>query len=170
MAQAASESGFIDGGPHDLRTRLGISRICQPCHVPHNAPEADAGPIWNHALSTQTFYREGATITLSGSSALCMGCHDGVTAVDSYGGTIGSDVVSGGANLGNDFTDDHPIGVDYGDAIAGHEFIYEAEADVEEYLEDGRIECGSCHHAHSTGKMLVTTIEGSQLCRECHKF
>ena len=26
-------------------------RVCLPCHVPHNAPNAAYGPLWNHALT-----------------------------------------------------------------------------------------------------------------------
>ena len=158
------EGGSMDGGAHDLRTRLGITRVCVVCHTAHNAPHADAGPIWNHALSTQTFYRNGEVITLSGTSKLCMSCHDGVTAMDSYGGNIGTTYLSGGAALGNDFTNDHPVGINYAEAVGSHG--YEAPADVESYLEDGKIQCSSCHRAHSAS--MRRTLEGSQLCRVCH--
>jgi hypothetical protein len=163
-AEEAWESGSMDGKPHDLRARLGIDRVCVVCHVAHNAPNADAGPIWNHAVTTQTFYRNAEVITLNNHSKLCMSCHDGVTAVDSYGGNIGTDVLTVGSGaLGNDFTNDHPIGIVYADATAHG---LEPEANVESYLEDGRIECGSCHRAHSAS--IRRPVEGSQICRVCH--
>lgn len=162
------ESGYLDGTAHDLRGRLSIDRLCLPCHVAHNAPEADAGPIWNHAVTEQTFYREGEEITLGANSKLCMSCHDGVTAVDSYGGTIGSDTITGGADLGNDFSNDHPVGIDY----PADSHILEAPGDVAAYLDDGKVECTSCHYAHGgqDNKFLRVTYSGSQICRVCHVF
>ena len=82
LAAADPTTGSLDGAPHDLRTLLGIQEVCKPCHVPHHAPEYLNGPLWNHAVSSLP--------GLTGSSKLCMGCHDGVTAVDSYGGTTGT--------------------------------------------------------------------------------
>ena len=156
-------TGSMDGRAHDLRVRLGIDRVCIVCHVAHNAPEASKGPIWNHKVNDTTFYRNGATITIGKYSKLCMSCHDGVTALDSYGGNIGTDVLSGGAAFGNDFTNDHPIGVDYASStIHGLEDV----ATVASYLEDGKVECGSCHRAHSAS--IRRPLTNSELCRVCH--
>ena len=79
-------------------------RLCAYCHTPHHAillgsPEANGAdylPLWSHQVSnsnyspyaTTTFTpRGGQTMSpdpLTGSSRLCMSCHDGVTAVDNY--------------------------------------------------------------------------------------
>jgi hypothetical protein len=113
-------------------------QICVPCHTPHNAnPYNDANgallPLWNHKLNSGSAYTlstwagPGAA-NLSYRSLLCLGCHDGVTALDSYGyqdGGVGSPAVRGGhtgttvmdplssAVIGTDLRDDHPIGIYY---------------------------------------------------------
>ena len=40
--------------------------------------------MWNHALSKASFTQFGAPLKLTGDSVLCMGCHDGVTAVSNF--------------------------------------------------------------------------------------
>jgi mono/diheme cytochrome c family protein len=115
-----------------------------------------------------------------------MGCHDGVTAIDAYGyvdttsfdkKTTGSFTITGRANIGGTpgLHDDHPVSIDY--PTSGP---YETAATVDSYLEEGRVECGSCHRAHSFGSdtlsgtparyILRVTRENSALCRVCHTF
>ena len=97
MISVPSWAQNITGSPHDLSTRLGTGEICLSCHAPHGAPNAAYGPLWNHALTsgngtastfvgpaTGGFVKNGAATTLYGNSLLCMGCHDGVTAVGDF--------------------------------------------------------------------------------------
>jgi predicted CXXCH cytochrome family protein len=158
-----SAKGAMATGPHDLRTRLGIDQICVPCHAPHNAREADSGPIWNHALTEETFMRNGEVVTVSLSTKRCLSCHDGVTAIGSYGALAGSDPLTGGEAIGTELTDDHPISVDY---AAGHGLNDPTLPEVETLLSDGKVECSSCHRTHSTN--LRVTMVGSALCLTCH--
>ena len=162
-----------DNTPHDMRTRLGITQICLPCHAPHRGPAASEGPLWNHQLTTATFVRNGVTVTLTGTSKFCMSCHDGVTAVGNYGSiTTSTDKITGGAALGTDLTDDHPIGADYAAAYSANPTWYK-DASLAKGLVDGKVQCTSCHRVHSWGtdhKYLSTTIVGSALCKNCHLF
>lgn len=164
MVALPAKAGIV-GGPHDLSVSLGIEEICVPCHAPHNSRSPLDGPIWNHALSDQTFMRNGEVVTLGWSSKLCMGCHDGVTAVGSYGNLAGLDPLTGGAAIGTDLTNDHPIGVDY--PLSGHGW-YDPVAvpEVGDLLEDGKVECSSCHRAHSAS--IRIGMVGSALCLTCH--
>jgi len=93
--------GGIVGGS-TTGVSLGINEYCLPCHAPHNGGNTAAnqyGPLWNHALSTtagggyvsftQNNVNESNQTLVYGSnlpanSALCLGCHDGVTAVSSF--------------------------------------------------------------------------------------
>ncbi|MGD0999729.1 MAG: cytochrome c3 family protein [Candidatus Brocadiia bacterium] len=97
LISAPAWAQYVTGSPHDLSVRLGTGEICLSCHVPHNAPNAAYGPLWNHALTSGNgtaatfvgpasggFIRNGAATTLYGNSLLCMGCHDGVTAVGDF--------------------------------------------------------------------------------------
>jgi predicted CXXCH cytochrome family protein len=157
-------TGAITSGPHDLRSRLGIDQICVPCHEPHNAREGDSGPIWNHAVTDETFMRNGEEVTISLKSKRCLGCHDGVTALGSYGPFAGDDPITGGAAIGTELTDDHPISVDY--PVGGHGMNDPTLPAVAKLIVDGKVECGSCHSTHSAS--LKVTMVGSALCLTCH--
>ena len=90
--------------------------ICKPCHTPHFG-NADAGALWNHALTTATYTMfEGeqgtAELNLDRSSRLCLSCHDGTVALDSFGGMTGTNFIGPAGNVGTDLQDDHPIGSD----------------------------------------------------------
>ncbi len=138
----------VNGSMHDI-TYLGSAygyynqddyqRVCIFCHTPHNAqPQGTVpAPLWNHAGSPVDLapYTWAAPANLPinfdvdpliGPSRLCMGCHDGVTAVDSHGPTMGT---AQGNNNGThtlnspgraitDLTVTHPIGFLYADAVA----------------------------------------------------
>ncbi|NOX43513.1 MAG: hypothetical protein GXP19_07250, partial [Gammaproteobacteria bacterium] len=68
------------------------SQICIFCHTPHGAAEAP-GPLWNRALSGATYdtYSSGSLDSApspgaslqqpTGTSKLCLSCHDGTMAV-----------------------------------------------------------------------------------------
>ncbi len=122
------------GSKHDLTTGShaigGLTEICKVCHVPHKGVKADGSlgdgsggqqPLWNHQYpdgTGYTFYTtiKGNTVNINGTSKACLGCHDGVIAIENYGGaTSGTDKLtsSDSAYVGNDLTDDHPIGIDY---------------------------------------------------------
>jgi predicted CXXCH cytochrome family protein len=149
LISAPAWAQHIAGSPHDLSTRLGTGQICLSCHAPHGAPNAAYGPLWNHALtqgngtsstfvgpSAGGFTFNGSPKTLYSNSLLCMGCHDGVTAVGDFnvflvGVTIndttdpiqsltGARVVTNAAgqtvypnDIGLDLTYVHPLGVVY---------------------------------------------------------
>jgi len=141
--------GEIAGSKHDFSSYAwSDNQICKPCHTPHNANVSITGRIWAHTLSTASYKYHGtrgtstdgttttdaadATITQSGidsASRLCLGCHDGTVALDSFmgkdGGSTGKsigDLASGdglynpnigGAAVGAataDLSNDHPVG------------------------------------------------------------
>jgi len=53
-----------------------------------------------------------------GVSKLCLSCHDGTVALDSYGGVNGSTIITGSALLGTDLSTSHPISMKYDAALA----------------------------------------------------
>ena len=124
----ASASG-IAGSPHDFSTASwSDSQICKPCHTPHNAIEANVSSrLWNHQLSTAAYTLHGSRVSGVGTtqdatrqggqndmdmgSRLCLGCHDGTVALDSFGGATGSQYIAGAFNLGTDLSNDHPVGM-----------------------------------------------------------
>jgi len=152
-AQTVAQS--ISTSPHNLNTipnaagtgNLSITgpkttgEICRPCHTPHKAPYNSGALLWNHDVTlgaTYTMYTAVHTTENSGpggssanpqldtTSRLCLSCHDGAIAVDSYGGATngtvfmgnistkygtGQDAIAGPAF--NDLSADHPVGVGY---------------------------------------------------------
>lgn len=173
--------------PHKLTGTHGIAvehdEICRPCHTPHNA-STEVGYIWNHALSTATWtLHEDAdpASVMSSASRLCLSCHDGTVALDSYGGKTGTVFMSGDEKLGTDLINDHPIGVTYPvpstrynqpDANGNIVDPVETPAGQSAHLDDGKVQCTSCHYAHGSraayGKFLRVDNTGSKLCMTCH--
>ena len=122
----------IIGTAHDFSGKgWADNEICKPCHTPHNATASGvSGRLWNHTLSSATYTLHGASAAGQGTrldatrqggqadmdmgSRLCLSCHDGTVALDSFGGKTGS-VMMGTeepvANLGTDLSNDHPVGV-----------------------------------------------------------
>ncbi len=176
------------------------------------APDAfDYLPLWNHELTgnyaSYTMYQNGPGgpqvgakasqaiangMTPGSTSLLCLSCHDGSVAINSYGnpsqpassqsgggGLIGAMYVIGKDNyLGNH----HPIGFDYDAVAAVDTEIRSADSatlgtagTVRDHLYgpgNVKMECGSCHSVHNkanTGERLLwRSDEASRLCLTCH--
>ena len=162
MVAVFSTTAFaaISGGPHDLSDDgLGETQMCKFCHVPHN-PQSTTAPLWNRSApasqGTFTLYDGTAASSVTGTSIMCLSCHDGVTNLDAFGGTTGTagndiDTVfaSTTALVGTDLQDDHPVSVVYGTAGTGDGVNYKAspDGDLTGQLESTRVECGTCHDA-----------------------
>ncbi len=195
-------AGSIAGSAHDFSTGNDATwsggRICIVCHTPHNADTSvTASPLWNHEVTAATFTTylsdtlDGSVGTVGGTSKLCLSCHDGTVAVDSFGGsTNGSDFLTGSKNLGINLSDDHPISVTYTTATAASDGGLHDPATVNVTIggdpksrtgtigtvlaPGGTVECASCHDVHNTfaaagnGSLLKVTNTGSALCLTCH--
>jgi predicted CXXCH cytochrome family protein len=182
----------IRGSAHDFSGLDPAQQICIFCHTAHNADTTvtDA-PLWNHAVTKKVFqvYNSptmDATVGQpSASSKLCLSCHDGTVAVDSYGGKTG--IIKLGLPLAvgaDELANDHPISFVYDDALAtkdgelfppsSHPSGLGSTID-KDLLFGGKIECDSCHDVHNGPKaaavndsLLVITQVQSQLCLTCH--
>jgi predicted CXXCH cytochrome family protein len=178
----------IAGSLHDFSgNSWGSTQLCVYCHTPHNAkqtgsPAATIYPLWNHA-PTNTSFTVYNSITLkatigqpSGQSKLCLSCHDGSVAIDSYGTRTGSEMMTGKPNLGTDLSDDHPISFTYDAALISLNGALNPLSSafgtktIADYLYDGKVECGTCHEPHNAtnGKFLRIANTASALCLTCH--
>jgi predicted CXXCH cytochrome family protein len=187
LAAPAARGQGITGSAHDF-SAAGWSggEICVVCHTPHNAdPTATPfyGPLWNHELTTAVFTVYSSPtmyVTASqptGPSKLCLSCHDGTVAVDSFGGNTGTTFIAGPGLVGTDLSNDHPISIDW-EHQTGQNSCSECHAPHNPSLFisqlpffDGRVECASCHDVHNSSgiaKLLHIPITGSELCLYCH--
>jgi predicted CXXCH cytochrome family protein len=167
-------SGLI-GSKHDF-TRIGKAGrdLCLPCHTPHqfNVPP----PRLDHRPTTTAPLRPYETlgVELTGWSLLCLGCHDGSTAPDVYSSPHAINVAGelGDVRLGTRGLRSHPVGVRYPPPGENYSAAPAIEASGL-LLDDGRIQCTTCHDAHNTlrhAHMLRISNEGSRLCLTCHRI
>ncbi len=184
----------IRGSAHDFSGLDPNQQICIFCHTTHNADTSvvDA-PLWNHAVTNKTYQLYNSP-TLDavpqqpqGASRLCLSCHDGTVAVDSYGGRAGSIFLGGAIAIGagpDDLRNDHPVSFVYDDALAvrDRELFSPSGAPsglggtiAHDLLFNDRMECSSCHDVHNgpasaavNDNLLMITRVQSQLCLTCH--
>ena len=182
--------GAITGSAHDFSGKSwnASGEICITCHTPHNSDTTvTAAPLWNHKLTTATFqpYASGtlkATVGQpTGVSKLCLSCHDGSVALDSFGGVTGTVPLpaTDPHYLGINLTNDHPVSFVYSTAATADSGLVTAASvsfvdtgsKVPLFGATGTLECASCHDVHnSTGiaKLLVKANGASALCLTCH--
>ena len=175
----------LAGSDHDFTgAGWGDGNICKVCHTPHNAnTTVPNSPLWNHAVTTATFTPySSSTLNASvgqptGVSKLCLSCHDGTVAVDSFGGRMGTHIEGG---IGTDLRDHHPVSFAYDSALAvadGALFDPTIQPTIlggtiaSDLLVAGRLECSSCHDVHNrygNSELLKISESGSALCLTCH--
>lgn len=184
FAFALQATGGIKDTHHDF-SRLGWTggELCVPCHTPHNANTEVAGsPLWNHEL-TEAVHTPYTSQTLdatpgqpNGTSKLCLSCHDGTVAGDSFGGRQGAAFLpalwfSADPVLGLDLTNDHPVSFVFDAALAQQDGeLHDPTVTVsglgstitEDLLRDGKMECSSCHDVH------VGRKPAGAACAACH--
>ncbi len=170
---------LIDGSPHDL-TAVAGGNTCSFCHTPHGA--LSGTPLWSRQLSTavykiyQSSSLEANIGQPTGSSKLCLSCHDGTVALtesirsSSSGGTY---IPPGAANLGTDLSDDHPISFVYSAALSAEDVQIRPPSALPEQLKLDRsseLQCTTCHEPHDNryGNFLVMPNYRSRMCVFCH--
>jgi predicted CXXCH cytochrome family protein len=171
-------TGAIGGTPHDLSAVEG-GASCSFCHTPHGA--MGGTPLWSRALSTAVYkIYESSSLKAkvgqpTGSSKLCLSCHDGTVALsERVAGSIGGTyMAAGGANLGTDLSDDHPISFVYSSGLSAEDAQIRPPIGLPEPLKldrSGELQCTTCHDAHDNrnGKFLVMSNGRSQMCVSCH--
>lgn len=190
----ASKHDFSASGPN--ATYKGTTtQVCIYCHAPHNTSSTSL--LWNRAANaaTYTLYTNSTMNATTGQpgaiSKLCLSCHDGTIAIDSFGGATGTKMVTGSPLLGTDLSNDHPIGFVYNAALVtadpGLRAVSTAATigtgnvgTIESKMLVGTagaatMECSSCHDVHNStsgtaveAKLLKITTVNSALCTTCH--
>jgi len=206
-------SSEVGGAVLELGTSGGWNQrneICRVCHVPHDHQKSTQrytnGLLWNHAVSaaTYTMYDSTWSSTLDGAQSaqpdgvakLCLGCHDGTIAIDTfdkYAGTAGNDIksiYSGGVaafevpsfldGANEDLRGTHPLSITYDTALDPNlnptSDAMGTSGTIEDVLDNGKVQCSSCHDVHDQESVAGTHLlrvaqtgtTPSGLCLTCH--
>jgi hypothetical protein len=190
LMSGIGHSQELAGSKHDFSVgsgRIEIAgefEICVFCHTPHHA-ELEAAPLWDHETTVENFeIYTSSTLNAddvgqsSGISKLCLSCHDGSIAIDSYGGNVGHvKVNSATTKIGTDLSNNHPISFVYDEALATADGSLEVPGvnmAVSDLLFENKVECPSCHDVHNNApipfnfKLLRLSNDDSALCLTCH--
>ena len=160
--------------------------------------------MWNHApkVATYTTKRTDFATELGAvteTSRKCLSCHDGTVALNSFSGNTGQSMMPGteghgGALLGTDLSNDHPISVEYKPAALGYTGTSTSMKPVTSAGKIGslrltkadvngakyNVECSTCHTAHGATEvigqnapsnipnLLRMNNNSSALCITCH--
>jgi len=191
---AAGQTISVVSSPHDLSASSTAdirasteSEICVFCHTPHNASPVAA--LWNRSLSPQAYsiYTSRALDAHpgqpTGSSKLCLSCHDGTIALGSVLSRSTPIQMQGGVttmplghgNLGTDLRDDHPISFQYDGALAARDQRLRSPGAIDPALKldsNRELQCTTCHEPHNNafGSFLVMRNTASELCVSCHQM
>mgnify|MGYP003574051340 CR=1 FL=1 len=190
----------ITGTMHDFNNTTGDGSIvdatwntssdnekCGTCHIPHNADAVTVGaPLWSHDISSAGFTSytgtdmDATTGAPSGTSLLCLSCHDGTVDLDAHDQKAGVATVlkmTGSALVGTDLSNDHPVSFTWVNEAGLHDptaTLSGLGANIDDDMLFGagndQMECASCHDAHNdaNGSFLRKSNANSALCLTCH--
>ena len=202
FAARAGVAGTLAGSAHDFSRVNGVvpawnldQKVCVVCHTPHNSnTSVSDAPLWNHTVTASSFQMytsptlQATGLSIGGNSKLCLSCHDGTVAIDSFGGTpTTTQTISSANNIGADLRNDHPIGFTYDTNLVsknpslrdpgtiGAGTSSKVGTIASNMLFAGKMECSSCHDVHNTftvgsngSGMVKMAAAGSSLCVACH--
>lgn len=159
---------------------------CAYCHTPHNT--TPIAPLWSRSSSGITYQLYSsmsmqATVDQpTGSSRLCLSCHDGILALSSVRlagtgstGAAASSPLMGKTVLGSDLRASHPVSLTYDAAlVAKRGELTDPKALPSSVRLDAnrQLQCTSCHDAHdnSLGNFLRMDNSQATLCMACHRL
>ena len=171
-------------GPGPVRASS-VEQICVFCHTPHNSNPAT--PRWNQTLSSGVTYTSYSSSTMAaavglptGSSKLCLSCHDGTVAIGktvsegqiAMTGVDAQGKLTGTSMLGLNLADDHPVSFA---PVTGSQIVAPPARDAVKLDANGMLQCSSCHDPHRqevdpvVKKFLVKNNRASALCLTCHQ-
>ena len=180
---ARTVHNLTPGGPGQLKETRPTG-LCVYCHTPHNADPTIA--LWNRSMPAVT-YQLYASSTLqatlnqpTGSSRLCLSCHDGILALGNLrvpppGEDLRLGPMSGKRMLGTDLSDDHPVSFVYDGELAVRkgELVDPSTLPATVRLDATRqLQCTSCHDPHEDRRPMFLRMSNDDgaLCLSCHRL
>ena len=157
--------------------------LCVFCHTPHNGSPVRS--MWNKDLPGITYQLYSSSTTRAdltqptGSSRLCLSCHDGFVAMGNLlvpppGDPLKLGPMTGPNVLGTDLSDDHPISFTYDGALAAkHAGIVDPSTIPHTLPLDSKkqLQCTTCHNAHESKRPKFLRMDNpyGQMCVTCHQ-
>lgn len=160
--------------------------LCGVCHIPHvearDATRISSTLLWGRQLSAATYIpytsptMQATMGQPTGSSRLCLGCHDGSVALEMFGSVTATtntyvDTVMKVPGKDNfDFGADHPISIQYPANDPGLRnkdtswFGPTGTRFIKDYLEGdsatsaGLVQCSTCHDVHNRDIVPGTNV------------
>jgi len=180
---ASTVHNLTPGGPGQLKETRPTG-LCVYCHTPHNADPTIA--LWNRkmpAVTYQLYSSSTLQATLNqptGSSRLCLSCHDGILALGNLrepppGEELKLGPMSGKHMLGTDLSDDHPISFVYDGELAVRqgELVDPTTLPKSVHLDATKqVQCTTCHDPHEDRRPMFLRMsnDGGAMCLSCHRL
>jgi predicted CXXCH cytochrome family protein len=182
-SSASTAQARLRGSKHDL-SASGGAQLCAFCHTPHIL--SPVVPAWSRTEGGPTYIPYSSPTMQArvgqptGTSKLCLSCHDGTIAWSSVpnpsdpgGRRFGPYGLSQRANLTSDLSDDHPVSFTYDAGLAAQdpELVSPLALPGAAWLDgNDQMQCTSCHDPHSSiyPGFLVMDNAYSRLCTTCH--
>jgi len=180
---ALTPHNLTPSGPGSVR-ETAAAGLCVFCHTPHNAKPTRG--LWNRALPgvTYTLY-QSSTLQAhpdqpTGSSRLCLSCHDGLLAlgnvrVPTPGSHFSLGPLTGSSSLGTDLSDDHPISFQYDNTLAARQGELADPLSLASPIrldENQQLQCSTCHDPHENSHPSFLRVDDrfGNLCTTCHQL
>jgi len=157
--------------------------LCVFCHTPHNGSPKRS--MWNKDLPGITYQLYSSSTTRAdlkqptGSSRLCLSCHDGFVALGNLlvpppGDPLKLGPMKGTNVLGTDLSDDHPVSFVYDAALAAkHVGIVDPGSLPKTLPLDAQkeLQCTTCHNPHESRRPKFLRMDNpyGALCTTCHQ-
>ena len=161
-------------------------RVCIFCHTTKRS-RRHVPFLWNrrnsnvHYKPYQSSTLQSAVGQPTGSSKICLSCHDGTIALGALASKQFETPFRGGirfipaqrpSRLGTDLSDDHPVSFVYSTQLpAVKDVVDPTLLPPQVKLDENRqLQCTTCHDPHDDtfGKFLVMSNQYSALCTTCH--
>lgn len=185
----ATKHNLSVSGPGPIKAVSEV-RVCIFCHTPHHA--SGINPLWDRPEVTTVYNIYSSSTRFAkpgqptGSSRLCLSCHDGTIAVGALINNTSIAMAGGyttipvgwatnlGGPTGGNLTNDHPISFAYTNDLAAKDLQLKPPALISGKLRldaNHNVQCTTCHNPHVDpyGKFLVMDNTKSALCTSCHQ-
>ena len=189
--QPAMAAQSIVGSKHDFTATATPAvawtgnRICAACHTPHGGDTTNIGVMWSHTNTAATTFTpylnaNGSLETgnalpnaspMSAGTKLCLSCHDGTIALDSFikgPATPSSGLISNANKITNDLRGTHPIGIKYTPAIATSDgALYDPDNTIIT-IGSGTVGAGNARSGTIKAMILYGAAKDTLECASCH--